>query len=66
MAEIPSRPREASITERIIEMLAQNGNIDKAAKDKLLFEAVKEILYRLDDLDGMKKEIDELKEEIKE
>lgn len=61
MAEIESRPRELSITERIVDMLAQNGNIDKTAKDKLLFEAIKEILHKLDDLDGLKKEVDELK-----
>jgi len=61
MTEISTQPRKPTITEEIMEMLEANGNIDRALKDRLMLKSIREVLMRLDEIDGIKKDVEELK-----
>jgi hypothetical protein len=60
MKEIESRPREPNITEEIMEMLEENGNIDRALKDRLMLKAMGEILRKIEKFEAFEARICQL------
>jgi hypothetical protein len=60
MAEIPTQSRQPDITEEIMEMLEQNGNIDRIVRDRLMLKAIGEILRKINVVDGLEKRLSRL------
>jgi hypothetical protein len=60
MTEIPTQPKEPTITEEIMEMLEQNGSIDRSVKDRLMLKAIGEILRKIDQLKSLNDRIERL------